>query len=176
MNKSILLSLVAGATLAATMPFAATAQDSRFAYQCPDFSSEMPVVFGGYPDIYDVAERLEHLRQFYTGKVIRFRLARALNSQETAIGIRTDQQDEWRTYTAAVLALVPDSETVRALAGAPDEDPSGPEAFGRMFSLAEVLSSYSEKGEALKTAIENLREKLTQEQLESARFPRISLR
>ncbi|PVB59579.1 hypothetical protein [Labrenzia sp. 011] len=176
MNRPILLSLVAGVAFAVALPFAAAAQVNPFALQCPEYSPEMPVVFGGYPDIHDVAERLDHLRKFYTGKVLRFRLAGALTLQETAIGIRADQQAEWRAYTRAALALVPDAATVRALAGAPDEDPAGPEAFGRIESLADVLSAYGEKGEALKTAIENLRGKLTQEQLEAARFPRISLR
>jgi hypothetical protein len=175
-KKLIPLSLVAGVTLAAVMPFAAVSQDNPSATKGPAYPPELPIVFGGVPDIYDVAERLDHLRHFYTGKAARFRLAGALSSQETAIGIRADQQDEWRAYTAAMLALVPDAGTVRALAGAPDEDPAGPEAFGRIEALADVLSVYGEKGAALKTAVENLRAALTEEQLEASRFPRLTLR
>ena len=175
-KKLIPLSLAAGVTLVAVMPFAAVSQDNPRAEIGPAYSPELPIVFGNYPDIYDVAERLDHLRHFYTGKAVRFRLAGALSSQEMILGIRADQQDEWRAYAAATLALVPDSGTVRSLVGTFDEDPIGPEAFGRIEALADVLSIYGEKGTALKAAVENLRATLTEEQLAASRFPRITLR
>lgn len=48
-KKLIPLSLVAGVTLAAVMPFAAVSQDNPFAIKGPAYPPELPIVFGAFP-------------------------------------------------------------------------------------------------------------------------------
>lgn len=175
MKKTVLFSLVAGALLLAAIPFAGMAQDQDAGASRPEGAYDyrhLAASRDGFPDSYALMERLDDLRYYYTGKTIRFRLADMLSAQETAIGIRTDQKDAWRAYTEALLALVPDRKAVVSVIGGPDEDPKGPEAFGRMEALADALAVNAEKGQALKKAIADLRAKLTAEQLEAARMPR----
>lgn len=119
------------------------------------------------------ADRIEDLRHYYTGKLIRFRLAGLLSAQETAIGIRADQQAAWRAYTNALLALVPDRDTVLHLIGEPQEKPEEMEAFARPQALADTLSAYAARAQTLDKAIADLRATLTPEQLKAARMPRL---
>lgn len=125
-------------------------------------------------DPYSLQDRLDFVRHHYTGTLVRYRLASALSTQETAIGIRPDQQAAWRAYTNAVLALIPKRDTVLSLIGAPDEKAEGPEAFGRAEALADALKDYAAKADTLKAAITALRAALTPEQLEAARIPRFA--
>ena len=99
----------------------------------------------------------------------------ARSGQETAIGITVEQQEAWRTYTNALLALVPERERMLALLGAADgkDDPKGPEAFGRAEAVADTLIAYTTKAQALKAAVANLRGQLSRQQLEAARIPRL---
>lgn len=125
-------------------------------------------------DPYSLQDRVDFVRHNYTGTLVRYRLASALSAQETAIGIRPDQQTAWRAYTNAVLALIPKRDVVLSLIGAPDEKAEGPEAFGRAEALADALKDYAAKADTLKSAITALRAALTPEQLEAARIPRFA--
>lgn len=176
MKRTALLSLGAGGLLLVAVPFAGMAQDREAGGSRPeenyDYRHDAETGYG-LPSVYALTERLNDLRYYYTGKAIRFRLAGMLSAQETAIGIRVDQQDAWRAYTNALLALIPDRDAVLSVIGAPDEDPKGPEAFSRVEALSDVLAGNAEKAQALKKAITELRAKLTPAQLEAARFPRL---
>lgn len=176
MNKAKRLPLIAGAVLlVASFPLIGNAQDANSVSSPDDAYGSRP--FAAYEDLladfYTVADRVDMLRYHYTGKIIRLRLAGMLSAQETAIGIRADQKEAWRAYTQAMLALIPERDTVLSLIGVPDEDPKGPEAFGRAEALSDALSGYADKADALKKAISDLRGKLTPEQLEAAQMPRI---
>lgn len=120
-----------------------------------------------------MANRLGRLRQYYTGTLVRYRLASQLSLQETVIGIRAEQLDAWRAYTQAVLAMVPDREAVLAVVGAPDDLGSLPAAFARTEAVSEQLMRYADRAEVLQKAITDLRQVLTPEQLEAARLPRL---
>ena len=131
-------------------------------------------VGSGFSRLSAIAGRLDGIRDDYTGKAVRYRLAGLLAAQETAIGIRPDQMEAWRAYSEALLALIPDRATVVSLVGKPDEGPEGPEAFGRAEALSDALVNYADKARVLKQAITDLRAKLTSEQLEAARVPRLT--
>lgn len=128
-------------------------------------------VGSGFSRLSAIAGRLDGIRDDYTGKALRYRLAGLLAAQETAIGIRPDQMEAWRAYSEALLALIPDRAAVVSLVGKPDE---GPEAFGRAEALSDALVNYADKARVLKQAITDLRAKLTSEQLEAARVPRLT--
>ncbi|MEB2845463.1 hypothetical protein GAO09_23005 [Rhizobiales bacterium RZME27] len=118
-------------------------------------------------------ERAAFLRDHYNPVRIRVLIASGLSIQETTIGIRTDQQDSWRAYTSAVLAMVPEQQLVSNLFGKEGENPAGPDAFARPEAFADMLLASSAKAETLKRAIADLRAKLSPEQLEAARLPRL---
>ena len=69
--------------------------------------------------------------------------------------------------------MIPAREKVDGMFGNPDENPQGPEAFGRAEYMADMLSEYGDKARTLKQAITDLRAKLSPEQLEAARLPRL---
>lgn len=176
MKKTVLFSVGAGALLLAAIPLAGMAQDQNANVSPAEDTygdQRFEVYRNGFLDIRALADRLDDLRYYYTGKAIRLRLAGMLSAQETAIGIRADQKDAWRAYTEALLALVPDRDAVISVIGAPDEDLKGPEAFGRAEALSDVMAGYADKAQTLKKAITDLRVKLTAEQLETARMPRL---
>lgn len=176
MKKTALFSLGAGALLLAAVPFAGMAQDREAGASRPEEPYDYRQYSGsgdGLPSFYALTDRLDDLRYYYTGKAVRFRLAGMLSAQETAIGIRVDQQEAWRAYTDALLALIPDRDAVLSVIGAPDENPKGPEAFGRIEALSDALAANAQKAEVLKKAITELRAKLTPEQLKAARMPRL---
>ncbi|WP_052183038.1 hypothetical protein [Rhizobium sp. YS-1r] len=176
MKKPALFSILTGTLLFAVIPLAGLAQGQDANAPRPEEPYDyrhFGASEGGFPSFYALSARLDDLRYYYTGKVIRFRLAGMLSAQETAIGIRADQQDAWRAYTQAVLALIPDREALISVIGGPDEHPEGPEAFGRVEAISDALAVYAGKAQALKQAIADLRSKLTPEQLEAARMPRL---
>ncbi|TZG33477.1 hypothetical protein [Agrobacterium sp. B1(2019)] len=176
MRKTTLFSFGAGALLLTAVPFAGMAQGQDAGASRPEEAYDYRHYAGsgdGLPSFYALTDRLDDLRYYYTGKAIRFRLAGMLSAQETAIGIRADQQDAWRAYTNALLSLIPDRDAVLSVIGAPDEDPKGPEAFDRVEALSDALAAKAEKAQVLKRAITDLRAKLTPEQLEAARMPRL---
>lgn len=118
-------------------------------------------------------ERAAFLRDNYNPKRMRLMMATGLSIQETAIGIRADQQDAWRAYTNAVLAMVPEREAVTSLFGKEGENKDGPDAFARPEAIADMVLANNAKAETLKRAIADLRAKLSPEQLEAARLPRL---
>lgn len=118
-----------------------------------------------------IAEAIGYVLYHYDGARARFRLATALAAQEVMIGIRGDQKDAWRAYTDALLAMLPDGQKIASLQAAAREDPKGPPAFMRAEQLADILTGYGPKAEALKKAISELRAKLTPGQLNAARIP-----
>lgn len=174
MKNRIIVSIAAGMISTASLPSVAGAQDAATIEPAP--MNRAAGDWSAHDDLtgHDFGARLDAVRRHYSGKLIRFRLAGMLATQETAIGIRTDQKDAWRNYTAALLALVPEREAMLDLIGDADEDPKGPEAFARAEAVADVLTDYATKAGALKQAITALRAALTPEQLEAARVPRLS--
>lgn len=119
------------------------------------------------------ADRLARLRERYNPALAHHVAALALAAQETAIGIRSDQKDAWRTYANAVLALVPEKKALINILGDQNEDPEGPPAFGRAEAIANAILDRQAKARALKTAIAELRAQLTSKQREAARLPRL---
>lgn len=175
MKKSLAATLVFAAALVVAIPVISKAegeQERNSPQNYREYYDEPMDYTPGYDD-YSLSDRLQFLRQEYDGFRIRFLLAGELAVQETVIGIRTDQKDAWRTYTQAVLAVVPEKELVRSLLGSADEDAKGPQAFARAEWLADALVDYGAKAEELKRAITDLRTKLSPEQLEAARIPRL---
>jgi len=118
-------------------------------------------------------ERAALLRDNYNPRRMRLILSTGLSIQETAIGIRTDQQDVWRAYTNAVRAMVPEREIVTGLLGREGENEDGPDAFARPEAIADMVLAGNAKAETLKRAVTDLRAKLSPEQLEAARLPRL---
>lgn len=86
------------------------------------------------------------------------RLAALLAAAETYVGVRTDQMDAWRTFTDAAIALVPEPPTGRP--------PAQAEPFARSSEVANRLISEGKKAETLLAAIQQLKAKLTPDQLQ----------
>ncbi|MFG1378204.1 hypothetical protein [Xanthobacter autotrophicus] len=180
MSVRILAVALFGATMATAAPLAASAQEATLARAPAPATvaqSEGACVEEYVSPLAVLADRLEMVRQSYTGVRLRLVLAAALSVQETAIGITAEQQEAWRRYTNALLALVPERERVLAILGAAEgkDDPRGPEAFGRAEAVADMLIAYATKAQALKAAVANLRGKLSAQQLEAARIPRLQV-
>ena len=169
--KHLRLVSISAAVLLAALSLNARAEEP---YGAPPATAvdggDWPAEAGFAP--YSLRDRLDAVRHHYTGALMRFRLASALSAQETAIGIRPDQQAAWRTYTNALLALIPKREVVLSLIGVPDGNAEDPEAFERAEALADALKAYAAKADSLKAAITALRATLTPEQIEAARLPR----
>ena len=174
MKKRIIVSIAAGMISIASLPLVARAQDAAATAPAQTDVASGDWRARGTSGGDDFGARLDAVRRHYSGKLIRFRLAGMLATQETAIGIRSDQKDAWRAYTTALLALVPEREAMLDLIGDADEDPRGPEAFARAEAVADALADYATKATALKQAIMALRAALTPAQLEAARIPRLS--
>ncbi|RVP09917.1 hypothetical protein CN085_27615 [Sinorhizobium meliloti] len=171
------ISLVTAALLLAALPLMRRAQDQDRENQpiagAPDDDQRLASSVVGVPAVGAAADRLDDLRNDFSDTVIRFRLASMLSVQQTAIGIRADQQDAWRAYTQALLALVPDREAVTVLICAPDENLKGPEALIHAEALSIIVAGYTDKAQVLAKAVDDLRARLTPEQLKTARIPQL---
>lgn len=165
-------------TIVATLPINASAQgghdypryDDSCGYDGPADYGDQSGVLG--LDDFSLAEIASYLRDSYNPVRLKFIAAGVLATQETVIGIRSDQQDEWRAYSNAVLAMLPAKNVIDPLLIDNENKAESPKAFVRAEQLADSVLAYTEKAQALKRAIGDLRGKLSPEQLESARFPR----
>jgi len=91
------------------------------------------------------------------------RLAKHLSTMETLLGIRSDQLDAWRAFTAAAIDFASPSRPK------PMDDADKPdrgEAFAMADRMADRAIARAEKAKALKDAVAALRQKLTPEQLD----------
>ncbi|UXN02852.1 Spy/CpxP family protein refolding chaperone [Bartonella sp. HY406] len=92
------------------------------------------------------------------------RMAERLSAIETAIGIKSDQLDSWRAYTAALVGLMPEPPHADK-APRDGETADGPKELILGERMADRMIEQAEKAKAFKKAAEELREKLTPEQL-----------
>jgi hypothetical protein len=100
------------------------------------------------------------------------KLATRLAAMETLIGIRSDQLDSWRAFTAAAIDFV--SRPPR-----PEMKPDGAadrEAFDLADRMADAAIARGEKAKALKEAVAALRQKLTPEQIERVKTVQAEMR
>lgn len=99
-------------------------------------------------------------------QAVRLFAGMVLAAQETALGIRPDQQEAWRAYTAALIAFIPAGDGVERWI---ERRESGPgEAFGLADELAGHALERAARAEALRDAIAALRTSLTGAQKEEA--------
>jgi hypothetical protein len=89
-------------------------------------------------------------------------LASNLSTTETLIGITADQQDAWRGYTNALLAMFERPARPDAKPG----DDTAKVPFAREERLIKNSTERATKAAALQTAIDALKAKLTPEQLQ----------
>jgi|GEM_PF-2990384 len=171
MKHGRLKSIVAGlAVLAFTAPLSAQAASTFL----PAAGGPLPQMERIYSQVHAAGEYLEFLRLNYTGAGLRMGLAASLMAQKQAIGIEPEQEQAWDAYADAVLAMVPERETVISIIGEPGSNDI-PEAFARAEAIAASMIDRAGKAEELKAAIGGLRASLTPEQLEAARVPRLRI-
>ncbi|GLK56142.1 hypothetical protein GCM10008170_21610 [Methylopila capsulata] len=107
-------------------------------------------------------QRGEHRQRFA------MKLAERLAAAEVAIGVKSDQLDTWRAFTAAAVDFVTPPERrgpkPDAQAGEQTATPSRG-VLGMADRMADRAIERAEKGKALKAATDALRQKLTPEQL-----------
>lgn len=90
-----------------------------------------------------------------------------LSAQETALGIRPDQQEAWRAYTAALIAFLPTGEGIERWADPEKRAKAG--AFDLADDVAGIALARAPKAQALRDATARLKAVLTPEQTETAR-------
>jgi len=91
-------------------------------------------------------------------------LANNLNTTETLIGITADQQDAWRGYTNAVLAMF--ERPARPDVKPGDKADAAKVPFAREERLIRMATDRAAKAADLSKAIEALKAKLTPEQMQ----------
>lgn len=104
------------------------------------------------------------------------KLAARLSAMETLIGIRADQLDAWRAFTAAAVDLVQRPPRRDANPEARPGEPRDLPPFELADRMADEAIARGEKAKALKEAVSTLRQKLTPEQLERVKTVESDLR
>ncbi|MFJ5489334.1 Spy/CpxP family protein refolding chaperone, partial [Hansschlegelia beijingensis] len=100
-------------------------------------------------------------------------LAERLTAMETLLGIRNDQLDAWRAFTAAAIDFV---SPLRPKPAGEGDKPADAEAFAMADRMADKAIARAEKAKVLKEAIAALRQKLTPEQLERVKSVEAEMR
>lgn len=90
-----------------------------------------------------------------------------LSAQETALGIRSDQMDAWRSYTTALIALLPSGE--RRGRWTDEKKRAEAQAFDLAQDIAGAAIERAEKARALQDAVSKLKTVLTSEQTSMAK-------
>ncbi|OYX11120.1 MAG: hypothetical protein B7Z15_12400 [Rhizobiales bacterium 32-66-8] len=90
-----------------------------------------------------------------------------LSAQETALGIRTDQMDAWRSYTTALIALLPSGERLGRWTD--ETKRAEAQAFDLAQDIAGAAIERAEKARALQDAVSRLKTALTPEQMSLAK-------
>ncbi|MFD1704003.1 hypothetical protein ACFSCV_13440 [Methylopila henanensis] len=102
------------------------------------------------------------------GEDFALKLAGRLAAAEVAIGVRGDQLDTWRAFTAAAVDFVKPPRPAGPRPG-PDGDERGPDRPRGVLDFADRMADRTieraEKAKTLKAAAEALRQKLTPEQI-----------
>lgn len=86
-----------------------------------------------------------------------------LSAQETTLGIRTDQLDAWRSYTTALIALLPSGD--RLGRWTEEKRRAEAQAFDLAQDMAGAAIERAEKAHVLQEAIAKLKAVLTPEQM-----------
>lgn len=90
-----------------------------------------------------------------------------LSAQETALGIRSDQMDAWRAYSAALIAFLPSGDQFRHWLE--DTKRADADAFGLAQDMARAAIARAEKARALQEAVARLKAVMTPAQMDMAR-------
>lgn len=99
--------------------------------------------------------------------MVRLFVGMLLSAQETALGIRPDQQEAWRGYTTALIAFLPTGDGIRRWADPEKRAKAG--AFDLADDVAGIALARAAKAQALKDATARLKAVLTAEQMETSR-------
>lgn len=135
-----------------------------FAFAAPDAPKPTPPHSEQAPT--DAAKPVEPVSREHAAGPERhaLRMAERLAAIETAIGIKSDQLDSWRAYTAALIGLMPEPPR-DAKPPREGDDGEGPKERILGERMADRMIEQAEKAKVFKKAAEELREKLTPEQL-----------
>lgn len=90
-----------------------------------------------------------------------------LSAQETALGIRSDQMNAWRAYSAALIAFLPSGDQFRHWLDDTQRADAG--AFGLTENMASAAIARAEKARALQEAVARLKAVMTPAQMDMAR-------
>jgi len=129
-------------------------------------SSPTPAELAG-PLRYEMAPPDGEFLPMFDAVTVRMLAGLVLSAQETALGIRPDQQEAWRAYTSALIALLPTGETTKRWTDRQAREKA--EAFDLSDDLARVALERAAKAKTLQDAIVTLRIRLTDEQKDAAK-------